>query len=614
MAKLQVKDRSSVYTTARFLGLNESADGPSSIRDGEAARMENFRVTDNYHIRTRCGYKQLRAPVEDEEVSFIWSGYLGNVEMCIWAAGDTLYRFFQDGTSQVIATAPGMYFSGVCNAFDFDGALYIMTPPSGFYKYDGTTLSEVEGYIPTVLISCDPATGAGTEYEKINLLTKKRIATYNGNGSATTFKLLETAASVQSVKGPVIRSFDGSTQLSGQVVYAFTFDEAANTVTLLGAPPAGTNNVIIEYTADTAGGRNQVTRMQFAETYNGSTDCRVFLYGDGSNVALYSGITADGHATAEYFPSMNEVAVDDSNSPITGMIRHYSRLLAYKPDGVFTISYDAITTAEGETIAAFYVRPMNREIGNEMWGQVRQVYNYPRSFSHGSLYDWKQTSSFYRDERYAKIVSDRVQQTLLTANPRACVAYDDLRNHEYLLFLNDEAGTVLVHKYTLDVWYLYTGFSGVRSVERFGERMLLGMQDGRLLDWSEEFATDNGAEITSIWHSAFLDFGMDYMRKNAAEIWVALKPAADAEVEITATTDRRISNTVKTVASRLSTFSEVSFARFSFGTNRAPQVKRIKIKTKKFVFYQIKLRAVSRQSGTTVLGMDHKIRYTSQKK
>ena len=51
--------------------------------------------------------------------------------------------------------------------------------------------------------------------------------------------------------------------------------------------------------------RTQVTSMRFAETYNGSTDTRVFLYGDGTNKIIYSGINGDtGLASADYFPDL----------------------------------------------------------------------------------------------------------------------------------------------------------------------------------------------------------------------------------------------------------------------------------------------------------------------
>lgn len=610
MATLQVQDRSMVYKTSKFLGLNESSDGPTSLKNGEAAKMVNFLITESYHLKTRYGYKVLNETRGDDIISFLYNGYLDGENVCIYGNKNKIFKLNDDGASyELLSQNIPVELDHPCFSFGFDNAVYILTGQTMLRYRTEDGIQEVDGYVPTVLILADPSSGAGTEYEGINLLTKKRKVSYSvpdsAEGGVSEFKILETASSVESVVSSV-----------EDLEYIFTFDEKRNVV-VLETPVSAGSGIIISYTAKfplDSSDRESILKMKYAETYNGSTDSRVFLYGDGSNVTYYSGVTAAGKATAEYFPSLNEIAVDSDNSPITAMIRHFSRMLVYKPDGVFTVSYDAMTTAEGDTIAGFYLRPMNRDIGNEMPGQVRQVYNYPRSLSHDMLYDWKQSASFYRDERYAKIVSERVQQTLKNVVPEKCVCFDDMTTNEYLLFMNDEEGTVLVNNYSLDVWYKYTGFKNIAHITRFSGMRLIGTTDGQLLDWSERWATDNGKDIESVWNSAFLDFGMSYMRKNAAEVWVAIKPSSDAEVEVTAKTDRRINNTVKSVVSRLATFWDASFARWSFNTNRTPKVKRVKIKTKKFVYYQICLRTVGRMSGVTVIEMNHKIRFTSQKK
>ena len=70
---------------------------------------------------------------------------------------------------------------------------------------------------------------------------------------------------------------NGAAVAAGQ----YTVDAAKGTVTFLKAPAKGVNNVEVWYTAK-ASLRTQVTSMRFAETYNGSTDTRVFLYGDAA--------------------------------------------------------------------------------------------------------------------------------------------------------------------------------------------------------------------------------------------------------------------------------------------------------------------------------------------
>ena len=60
---------------------------------------------------------------------------------------------------------------------------------------------------------------------------------------------------------------------------------------------------------------------------------------------------------------MNTVLLGDSSTPITGMQRHYSELIAFKTDGAFAINYDTITLPEGQVTAGFYVRPINSALG-----------------------------------------------------------------------------------------------------------------------------------------------------------------------------------------------------------------------------------------------------------
>ena len=72
-------------------------------------------------------------------------------------------------------------------------------------------------------------------------------------------------------------------------------------MTFSSAPPKGVNTVTITWRKGT-GNRAKVTGMRFAELYNGESDSRVFLYGDGTNEAIFSGLDGNG-ASAEYFPS-----------------------------------------------------------------------------------------------------------------------------------------------------------------------------------------------------------------------------------------------------------------------------------------------------------------------
>ena len=87
--------------------------------------------------------------------------------------------------------------------------------------------------------------------------------------------------------------------------------------------------------------------------------------------------------SAEYFPDLYEAAIGDENTPITALIRHHSRLLAFKPSSAWSVDYNITTTASGAVTTAFYVIPVNRQFGNEAPGQVQLLENNPLTLETG---------------------------------------------------------------------------------------------------------------------------------------------------------------------------------------------------------------------------------------
>ena len=48
-----------MFTVDRFLGVNESGDGDTELKLGEASRMVNFTITDAYNLSLRPGIRRL---------------------------------------------------------------------------------------------------------------------------------------------------------------------------------------------------------------------------------------------------------------------------------------------------------------------------------------------------------------------------------------------------------------------------------------------------------------------------------------------------------------------------------------------------------------------------
>lgn len=609
MARITGSANERVFQIKAWGGLNENPDGDTKLKMGEAAAMRNFRITRDGNLQRRPGsrkiYSLLTDGAEASPVRGIWSGWVNGKEQLVSACGGKLWRLWNEETGAYIREEIGAIDTGrEIHFFGFANALYMINGAE--YKvWDGTTLADVGGYRPLVTIAVPPD-GGGETLEQVNKLTGARRCWFSPDGSAKTFKLPE--------KG--LLSLDYVKNLStgeNMAAGSYTADLAAGTVTFTGAPGAGTNTIEIGWTM-AENFREQVLAMRWGELYAGTQDTRIFLYGDGSNKAIYSGLDYDGNPRADYFPDLNEVAVGDANTPITGMIRHYSRLLCFKESSAWTIQYGTISMADGLVTEAFYVTPVNRSIGNVAPGQVRLVLNSPRTLHGSDVYEWKNNGSYSSnltvDERQAKRISDRIYATVRKFDLARCYCYDDNWGQEYYIC---QGGRALVHNYAADAWYYYEDFDAVCMANFRGE-LLYGTSDGKLMHFSTDYLNNDGRAIDAYWESGSMSFGQDFQRKYSAMIWVGVKPESSAEINVTVQTDRSSSYTEKMVTSSLANFAHVNYAKWSFATNRKPQMSRLKIKAKKFVFYKLIFRTSAADSTATILAADIRVRFTGYAK
>ena len=586
MATVKTNDSTTIYKLTQWLGLNESPDGDTGLKLGEAAVMRNFRVTRENHLQLRPGYAPMCTFGSGSPVRGLWYGYVDETQHLLAACGGHLWDIDREDWS---CTDLGGIEDGGTFFFGFGKKVYLLTGGE-YYVWDGTNaVTAVEGYIP-VVVTAAPPEGGGTLLERVNLLTGKRRGVYSPDGTATVFQLPETDIDeVLSVEGTDI---------------GWTADTETGTVTFESAPEKGVSTLTFTWKKGD-GYREQVAKMRFAEIYNGATDARVFLYGDGTNRSVYSDLDEFGQPSAEYFPDLNVMAVDSANTPITAMIRHYDRLLVCKSDSAYVTQYDTLSLETGEATAAFYTIPVNREIGCAAPGQARLVLNCPRTPFGRSVYTWSLASGATRDERNAKRISDRVENTLAGFDLSACVTFDDEQRQEYYLMWNGQA---VVHNYGNDTWYYYDHFPVTCMVGVDGG-IYFGTPDGRLMHLGREHRNDDLEPIDAYWESGSLNFERDWKRKYSANLWVSIKPESQARVTVTAQSNRKSDYVKKDVAAGLSTFANVSFSHWSFLTNRKPQVQKVKLKVKKFVFYKLIFSSCSTSATATVLAADLRVRY-----
>lgn len=591
MASIVSTSEKKIFQIKAWLGLNESPDGDTHMKMGEAAEMRNFRITAENHLQIRPGYGTLCTLSEGNKVQGMWNGYIKGKFHMVAAAGGHLWDIDVANRS---AADKGAIDDSPTFFFGFSEKLYIMTGAE-YYAWDGdSTPAAVEGYIPIVATAVPPE-GGGTVLEQTNLLTGKKRAEFSPDGEAKTFQLPETEIDeVLSIEGSDIK---------------YTSDAEKGTVTFDSAPEKAVNSITITWRKGT-GTRGDVTSMRFAELFNGESDSRVFLYGNGSNKAIYSGLDDNGKPTAEYFPAMNELAVDAANTPITAMIRHYDRLLIFKPDSAYSCYYSTITLENDAVTAAFYVSSLNRSIGNTAPGQSVLVQNAARTVFGRSVYSWGLASNSVRDERNAKVISDRVATRLATFNLENAICFDDDWNQEYYIFCDNQA---LVHNYQNDTWYYYTNMP-VSCVVSIKGALYFGTADGRVMEFSRAYRNDDLKDIDAYWESGSMDFEMDWRRKYSSLIWVCIKPESQAIVYATAESNRKSDYPDKLITAGISTFLHADFNHWSFGTNRKPQLIRAKLKVKKATYYKLIFYSVSSSATATILSADIQVRYTGNVK
>lgn len=622
MATITAAQNERVFQIKEWLGLHESADGDTNLKLGEGSVCRNFRITNDRKLKKRPGTELMFTPPDTDwgRCGGIWAGTLGGVEMVLGIFGSCLYRLWssvsvggyneEEWRAEKIADLPN---GGGRLMFPFNGKLYIRGA-GFFYKYDGQTLDTATPYVPLVEVALSPL-GSGTLLEQVNRLSNKRRVWLSPDGTASTFQLPESD----------LASIDYAKANSNGAQYAFTSDTAAGTITFNNTPAQGVNTIEVCYTVpqpvlpiDDPGPNAQTC----VELYNGDQNNRVFLYGRG-NKAYYSGINYSGEPDATYFPDLNVISVGDAGDTITGMIRYNSRLLCFTEKSTYTIQYGQFTEADGNVIAAFYLTPVHKSVGNKKDAQVQLVMNSPVSIHEGIAYSWTGNSygNMTADERQVKRISDRVYATLQSFAEVEC--FDDNARSEYYIICKAQK-KALVWNYAADAWYLYDGVYIDYPFTLSGDMYFASGNywEGEtpcVCRFAEDVPYDEEADgtraaIDCYWESGNMSFGADYQRKYSAMLWVGVKPAHHANVWATVKTDRSGEMTEKVIGHSWASFADANFAAWSFNTSHRPKLKRLKIKAKKFVYYKLIFFTNTNDSTATVTAADIRVRFTGYAK
>ena len=177
--------------------------------------------------------------------------------------GDKLYKVV-NGVKTVLKTGLNQRES---NSFIFENVWYFMDGQH-YYCYDGTTIEDVEGFVPTTSIGRKPA-GGGKIHQDVNMLSEYRINTFLGDGTSKEFHL-----DAQDIDDEYAEVLVNDKPVSG---YAISED---GVVTFTKAPEApltdGKDNVSIKFRKRVYGYRERVLNCTLLQVF----DNRVFISGN----------------------------------------------------------------------------------------------------------------------------------------------------------------------------------------------------------------------------------------------------------------------------------------------------------------------------------------------
>ena len=207
-----------------------------------------------------------------------------------------------------------------------------------YLQYDGTTIKDVEGYVPTTSIARKPS-GGGTIYNDVNLLSPYRINTFLGDGESCDFYLdakdLDVPYSIRVwVDGVEITDEDFNTNVKTGMIF---FGEA---------PPApktdGQDNVKVEFKKTVPGYRERILNCTLLQVF----DNRVFFSGnpDYPNTVWHCSLNDPTYcADLDYYHEGQDAA------PIRGIVAGNNALWVFRePSQANTTVFYHVPTIDDE--------------------------------------------------------------------------------------------------------------------------------------------------------------------------------------------------------------------------------------------------------------------------
>lgn len=562
-----------LYKIDKFRGLN-TMDADTTLDYNESPEMLNMFLDEKNSLKKRYGYESvLTTALGTGKVNGLFRyNILGSpTPQFLMAYGTKLYKLTPNPLAKV---TPTEIYTGLANApvsfFTMNNKVYIVDAVN-YFVYDGTTVTPVTAYTPTVMISTDPITGVGTQYEDFNMLSKYFKQTFSGDNTTKIYPL-------------ILKGLDATLPtvlVNGVSTTAFTFDATNGIVTFTNAPSKGTNNVEITASKTGIDTPNIIRNCRYAKTFGGDGDSRVFMSGNPNypNFMYRSGLF-----DPTYFPTNGYYQIGTPDDAITGFARQYSYLIVFKQRSIWNVEYHLDDTTG---LATFPIKQINDQVGCIAPLSIQIIDNAPVFLAETGVYTLNQTN--LKDERNVAVVSTRIENRLLfEQNLENAVAID--YDQKYYLTIN---GFAYVYDYRQEEWYLYDNFPIDQFLE-YGNNLYFGFK-GQVYRYKDNQTepkpyNDDGVAISAYWKSKVISFESDEQLKFIKKIYYSLMPSTSTSCELWYTTNKKNRRFFKEVRFATFGYNTWNYSTFTYGSVLFPQEAVNKVKIKKIIYFQMELR------------------------
>lgn len=248
-------------------------------------------------------------------------------------SGNKLYKVV-DGVQTQLYTG---LRQAVSNAFVYEDKWYFKDGQH-YLVYDGETIGDVVGYVPTTTIARKPM-GGGSKYEEVNMLSDRRKNSFLADGGSFDFfldvtNIDEDFVPIVTVDGKVIAPTEYEVDYAdGRIKFISYAPDAPLT--------EGQDNIVIEFKKALPTYRNAILNCTMLQVF----DNRVFFSGnpDHPNVVWHCSLNDPGYCSdLDYYRE----GMDDS--PVRGMVAGNNALWVFREpsDAHTTVFYHNPTIDE----------------------------------------------------------------------------------------------------------------------------------------------------------------------------------------------------------------------------------------------------------------------------